>query len=151
MKRSYANLILPAALVGALIGFVTGKAVASSAAFAFTMNLRYVDGEKNKMLHTLDDGDLTLSGDLWVTGKKSKATSDPDSISISVYKKGLVNSELCSTSVIPDRIFNKKVAFSKSCGHAESDTYFLTVSKGEALDKTGDGWQIQGSGSLVTK
>src|SRR5262245_5974976 len=95
------------------------SAAANSSSFSWTMNNRFVDGEKNKMFHPLDDGPLTLSGDIWATGKKSRATSDPESITIRVLKRGVFNSEACTVSVTPDKTLNKKKSFSKSCGHVE--------------------------------
>lgn len=149
MKRTCLKVITTAALV--LVAAVAGKAVASSAAFAFTMKLRYVDGERNKQLHTLDAGGLTLSGNIWVTSKKARATSSPSAVTVTVYKTGIIDSEKCHVSVTPDRIFNNKVSFSKSCGQVEAGTYCVKVSKPKAIDDTGDGWEIQGSGTLSTK
>jgi hypothetical protein len=51
----------------------------------------------------------------------------------------------------PARIFNKRVAFSKACGRVESGTYVIKLWKEKALDRSGDGWQIAGSGTLTTK
>lgn len=150
MKRKYLNITAATFAIVAIAVFA-GSAVASSAAFAFTMNLRYVDGKKNNILHTLDAGDLTLSGKIWVTSKKARAASNPEPVTITVWKPGIVNSDKCSVSVTPDRILNQKVSFTKSCGHIESGTYFIAVSKSDAFDKSGDGWQCQGSGTLSTK
>jgi len=147
--------ILTAATAAMTVGFVfaafSHRAVASSAAYSFTMLLRCVNGEKNKTLHPLDAGSLTISGTIWVTSKVARATAEPDPITIRLYRSSLFNSEICTVTVTPDRVFNKKTSFTKSCGDVEAGTYFFIVSKPDAIDKLGDGWHIQGSGALVTK
>jgi hypothetical protein len=115
------------------------------------MDNRYVDGQKNKQIHSLDAGELTISGDIWVTSKNARATSSPQSISLRVAATGLFGSTACTVSVTPDSTLNKKRSFSKSCGRIESGTYWIEVSKDKAIDKTGDGWHLRGSGSLTTK
>jgi hypothetical protein len=149
MKRICLKLVVAAVLV--VSAMLARKAIANSSGFSFIMNLRYVDGEKNKVLHTLDAGDLTLSGKVWAISKRARTTPEPESIAITVYKTGILNSEVCSVSVTPSKVLNDKVSFSKSCGQVESGTYCVKVSKGKALDDTGDGWQLQGAGNLTTK
>jgi hypothetical protein len=149
MSRSLPKLL--AATAALTLAALAGAALANSASFSFTMNNRLVNGESNKMLHALDAGELTLDGKLWVTSKKARATAEPGNIEIFVYKIGILNSEVCKVVVTPDRIFNKRVAFSKACGRVESGTYVIKLWKEKALDRSGDGWQIAGSGTLTTK
>lgn len=142
---------LAAVALALALATVAGRALANSSAFAFTMNMRHVDGEKNKQSHALDAGDLTINGNVWVTSKRARATSTPESITFRVAETGLLGSTVCTVSVTPDTIFNSKRAFSKSCDRIKSGTYWIEVSKGQAIDKMGDGWQLQGSGTLTTK
>lgn len=150
MNRKYTR-VMALAIVFGLVSVATGRlAAASSAAWEFTMKLRAVDGERNKTFHALDGGVLTLSGSIWVTSKLARATDEPQPIRISVQKRGLFNSEVCTLSLTPERTFNKKNSFSMSCGSVVDGTYFLFLSKRKSIDDTGDGWHIQGSGTLVT-
>lgn len=146
------RVALIAALAMALaIAVFAGTAMANSSAFAFTMELRFVSGERNKKTHALDAGELTLNGNLWVTSKKARSTSKPKPIAIRVAETGLLGSTICTVSVTPDTIFNNKVPFSRSCGRIKGGTYWIEVSKDQAIDKTGDGWHLQGAGTLTTK
>lgn len=145
MKRKHVVLAV-AAILGLGLSFLAGRAAANSAAFAFTMELRAVNGEKNKKFHSLDAGELTLSGAIWVVSKNRGSTAAPEVVEIKVKKSGLLASEVCSVSLTPNTIFNAKRSFEKSCGKVESGTYWVFVTRPRS-----DGWHLKGSGSLVTK
>lgn len=146
MKRKHSRLIAAVIVSFLAIGAFAGRAVANSSGFGFTMEQRYVNGEKNKQLHALDAGELTFSGNVWVTSKNVGATSAPEVIEIAVWKIGVLGSRVCAASVTPNTIFNDKRSFSRSCGRIEGGTYWIEVSR-----KKVDGWHIKGSGALATK
>lgn len=144
MKRGHVMLVV-AAFLGLVLAAFARKAAASSAAFAFTMEKRAVWGNKNKRLHTLDAGELTLSGGVWVVSKSRGSSSAPDVVTIEVHK-GQEENKVCSVSMVPSTTFNDKRAFDKSCGRVESGSYWIFVSRPNE-----DGWHLKGSGALVTK
>lgn len=139
-------------IVALLVVAIASSAIASSSAFSFTMFLRVVRGDRNKMLHSLDAGELTISGEVETTGSvASPATKKPVAVSFEVRQKGtILSSSVCSASVTPDPALSKKVSFSKSCGKIGKGIYYIIVSK-DYQAKTGDGWHITGSGTLVTR
>ena len=144
MKQKLVMLIAAGGL-GLAIAIGTGKAVANSAAFSFTMEMRAVWGNRNGKFHTLDAGELTLSGDVWVVSKNGGANSTPDVVTIEVHR-GTGVSAVCSVKVTPSTTFNDKRTFDKSCGRVESGSYWVFVERTNP-----DGWHLKGSGTLVTK
>lgn len=152
MKRKFLELVAATVPAGLAMVVFAGRAVANSSAYAFTMKLRYVSGRDNNRPHTLDAGELTLSGQIWATNKSVRSTSTPQPITIEVAKPGLFSPvPICTLSVMPDVILNSKRPYSRSCGRIEGGTYWIIASKSKTWDKSGDGWRIQGSGTLTTK
>ena len=143
--------VAAAALAG-LMALLCGTALASSLSFAWTMNNRYVNGKTNGRFHTLDAGELTLSGKIWITEKRAAAASTPLSISMSVVKEqdSSERDAVCTVTVTPDTTINNKKEFSRSCGRIESGKFWLLIDKVGASNPDGDGWHNQGSGTLTT-
>jgi hypothetical protein len=151
MQQRDVKLVSAALLTGSTLLLFAGGAVASSSSFKWTMDHRYVSGERNKKFYNLSAGVLTLNGSLWITLKRAAAASAPLPISIMVVKQGSTErNATCTVTVIPDTVVNAKKAFSKSCGRIDSGEYFVVINKDGANNPDGDGWHNQGSGTLST-
>ncbi len=152
MKRKMVKRVAAMVLAGLVMVVFAGSAVANASDYAFTMNWRYVSGKENKRFHTLDSGELTLSGKIWVHQKRYDASPVPLPVRIEVLKG--IDSErdvVCTLEVTPDVILNSKRAYSKSCGRIEGGSYWLRISKSKTQTSDGEGWHSQGSGTLTTR
>lgn len=150
MKRNFATLVGTAALPCLALTIFGGEAAASSSSFAWVMNNRQVNGQKNGRLHALDAGELTLSGKIWITEKKAKSASTPLPITIKVFKEGSERDAVCSVTVIPDTAVNNKKDYARSCGRIEGGKYWVLINKDGADNPDGEGWHNQGTGALTT-
>ncbi len=143
MKLKFVKYLAAMVVASIVIAIFAGTAAANSSAYTFTMALRYVSGKDNKTFHTLDAGELTLGGKIWITDKRPDADSTPMPISITVIKAGLLGPEVCTVTVTPDTILNSPRAYSQLCGHIEGGMYWLRISKRQARSRDGDGWHSQ--------
>lgn len=150
MKRKLARLVAAVVMAGVPTFFLAGTGVANSASFAWTMNLRFVHGKKNGQLHSLDAGELTLSGKIWIHEKAARTASSPDKVTVEVLKDTFLDNIVCTVEVTPSTTLNSKKEYSKACGRVESGKYWLRIYKPKSLDDTGDGWRSQSSGTLTT-
>jgi len=110
--------LIPAVMLATLaMAGIVDEASANSETFTYTMKFRYVSGKDNKQLHKLDGGELTLSGNLWITGKAFGAMPTPLPITIEVLKDTWSERDVvCTVTVMPETTLNQKREFSKSCG-----------------------------------
>lgn len=153
MTRRYVSRM--AGVVVGIVGVLgaTRWAAANTASFAFTMEHRAVLGKMTGVYHSLTAGDLTIEGEIWITGRDPRTSiSTPDTVSIEVLEKTtMVKHSICTVQVTPDRIFNRRIRYSLSCGHIDTGEYWLSVSKKKQRESDGDGWHSQGAGKLTTK
>lgn len=127
------------------------RAIANSAAFAYTMNWRHVDGAKNNKLHHLEAGALNIEGKLWIHEKRAKTSASPMAIRFTVFRDEVGRDpSVCTLLVTPSETPNERRAFSQSCGTVATGSYYVAVSKPDASAEDGDGWHNQGSGMLTT-
>lgn len=115
------------------------------------MNRRYVGGRKNGRFHSLDAGNLTVNGKIWIHEKRAGADSSPSPVTIEVLKGDTDSKDsiICTLVVAPSTTLNDKKSFSKPCGRVEGDKYWLKIYKGGHSEDP-DGWHSQGSGTLDT-
>lgn len=126
-------------------------AQASSSGFSWTMNLREVDGYKNRQVRHLEGGTLTLEGKIWIHEKIRTANPTPEQVRIEVFRDEFgKDPSICSVLVRPSTILNDKRDFSRGCGRVETGNYYLVIAKPHGKDDV-DGWHNQGSGSITTK
>lgn len=121
MRRRFVALAAVAVMTALAIILPGGSALANSSAFTWAMRFRYVSGKDNKKSHSLDAGELTVSGKIWIFEKNAKATSSPGAITIEVWKDGTLSDDrVCALTVVPDTTLNSKKEISRSCGRVES-------------------------------
>jgi hypothetical protein len=152
MKRKLGKLIVAAVLAGLATAVFVGSVGADSSAFTFTMNNRYVNGKANHKLHTLEAGELTISGQIWLHEKRRGAATTALPIQIDVVKDTFMARDVvCAVTVVPDRTISAKTAYSKSCGRIEGGTYFIRATKVGAENPDGEGWHNTSAGTLTTQ
>lgn len=152
MRRPWTRSAVGAVVGVAMVIGLGGVSVANTARFTFIMQCRYVGGDKTGVTHVLDAGELTLSGAIWITDKRlANPATEPATVTIELMQGDHFKTSFCSVEVTPDRIFNRRTNFSKSCGRIEAGTYWVRVWKKGARDKDGDGWHSQGDGILTVK
>lgn len=149
MRRKTVKLValaLPAALG---VGAIARPTSAKDSAYTFTMALRAVSGEDNKQFHDLTEGDLTVTGEIWVTEKKAQSTATPNAVTIEIRKRGSYFSTgpmVCSFTVMPAVAHFQRRAYNHSCPRIVAGSYVVFISK--AINGKTDGWTLQGSGTL---
>ncbi|WP_224240977.1 hypothetical protein [Hyalangium gracile] len=124
---------------------IATPALANGSKFSLTMEHRLVHGKKNGVVHSLDRGVLTISGQLWVTRCAPGATG-PSSVTVEVWEDGILDHSLCSFAVIPSKKLGEKVSFSTTCQSVSKSSFFVVAWKVED-----DGCDIQSDGTLTTK
>jgi hypothetical protein len=116
---------------------------ANEASFSFKMEHECVDGQKNGVEHSLSHGVLTINGELWLTNCVVGSTG-PNTVTITIFKDGIIDGEVCSFDVTPSKPVGRKVSFSTTCVTVPaSDLYVVVI-------KTDDGCDVEGTGVLKT-
>lgn len=109
------------------------------------MNYTEVNGKSNGSLHSMTAGNMTLSGDIWPVNQDPGAAASPNTVYIVVYQDVTgTDRNVGSTSILPNS--NGSLAsFSKNFSNQVAGNYYLFIYK-----VNDDGWNIKGSGSLIT-
>jgi hypothetical protein len=134
-----------ASLVVIWSAVVAAPAIANSASYAFTMDLRYVNGSVNGVFHTLSGGYLRNSGYIWIYSKDGGASSDPNSVTIEVWDTDGIDNKVCSLTVKPYATVGLKKSYAKGCQSIDPDEYYIVAWKVED-----DGNNIKDTGTLST-
>ncbi len=118
-----------------------------SSAWSWTMDLRFVSGDENGEYHYLDEGNMSLSGDIWVTSKDPGALSSPYQVTYYIYESKTGFDEFIgTTTVTPYSTINTKKSVSGSWGSQDGGKYYIEAGKLED-----DGFNLASSGTLVTQ
>lgn len=109
----------------------------------------YLNGENNGVYHSMDSGNLTISGSIWVTMIMGGDPPPPEAFYFQVWKNNTwFDTKICTSGgVTPSVMVGPAYAesFSKNCGSISSGDYYLVIWRGDADDR-----EVEGSGTLVT-
>lgn len=144
MKQKIASSMFAVFLLGATVLPIVS---ANSSAFTFDLTYRVVDGEANGKSHGLDGGTMTVSGSMTPYARGSVYNNTINTITVAVYKKTLIgSSSVGSVGTNVTASLHSTTSFSKNLGSVSTGTFYMYISRLED-----DGWDVSGSGSLVTK
>ena len=120
---------------------------ANTSSWNFTMDLEKLDGEKNKVYHSMNSGDLIISGDVWTYSTDHGPAKNPVAVRIWIYQsvKG-IDRNVGSVMVTPTNKLNQKIHFEKLFRKQQSGKYYFYIFK-----LKNDCWNVKGAGTLKTK
>jgi hypothetical protein len=127
-------------------------ALANSASYGWLAYKDYgyiIDGSVSGRFYTINAGNLTNIGSLWVTSAYPTAFNPPAYFLISV-KKSVVGPDptICTTArITPSLMVGSQyaVSYNKNCGTIAKGTYYLYIERNKV-----DGREVQGGGSIQT-